>query len=122
MTLSLLSTDMEPVSINGAIAGGVVHDTLANSSSPYLTEFIQPTHTFANSPELDVVIVPGGPGNRDFNGTQPHIDWLREHATLDQIDYLMSICTGASMLARSGNHRGTKRHDQQGGVYMGDVC
>ncbi|KAI1116972.1 class I glutamine amidotransferase-like protein [Nemania sp. NC0429] len=106
MTLSLLSTDMNPVSIDRAIINGVATGMLVNSSSPYFTEYVNPTHTFANAPELDVLLVPGGPGTRNLNATQPHVDWLREHATLDKLDYLMTVCTGASLMARTGNMAG----------------
>ncbi|KAI0163829.1 class I glutamine amidotransferase-like protein [Xylariaceae sp. FL1272] len=106
MTLSLLSIDMQPVSIDRTIVDGVASGSLMNSSSPYFAQFINPTHIYADSPELDMVLVPGGPGTRDLNRTQPIVDWLREYATLDKLEYVMTVCTGTSLIARSGNIAG----------------
>ncbi|KAI1474494.1 hypothetical protein K445DRAFT_316177 [Daldinia sp. EC12] len=106
MTLSLLSTDLQPVSVDRTIIGGIggVGSGMgAVSASPNFTEFILPTHTFDNAPDIDVLFVPGGFGTRNINGTQPHVDWIRSRVEEGpKLDYLMSVCTGASLLARTG--------------------
>lgn len=62
---------------------------------------IVPTHTFetASALDLDVVIVPGGLGTRanDLNST---IDFVR--TVYPSLQYLISTCTGAGILARAG--------------------
>jgi transcriptional regulator GlxA family with amidase domain len=68
------------------------------------------THTFATAPPLDVILVPGGIG--DFavvgdNNTEIE-DFLKER--YGELDYLLSVCTGAVSLARAGllkNRRAT---------------
>ncbi|KAI1206991.1 class I glutamine amidotransferase-like protein [Annulohypoxylon truncatum] len=110
MTLSLISADLAPVSIDRSILNGISGGPLASSASPNFTQFVLPTHTFGTAPPLDVIIVPGGSGVRDINATQPHVDWLR--ARLDDDDdepglsYVMTVCTGASLLARTGRIAG----------------
>lgn len=66
------------------------------------------THTFADAPALDVILVPGGLGTRTLvehhddpeHGSQIIEDFLRRRAS--QADYVVSVCTGAVLLARSG--------------------
>ncbi|KAI8964652.1 class I glutamine amidotransferase-like protein [Daldinia sp. FL1419] len=107
MTLSLLSTDLKPISVDRTIIDGVSSGMGAVSASPNFTEFVLPTHTFDNPPDLDVLFVPGGFGTRNLNATQPHVDWIRSRVEQEpKLDYLMSVCTGASLLARSGKLAG----------------
>ncbi|CAN8106215.1 unnamed protein product [Discula destructiva] len=102
MELSLLSTDMQPVSIDRTVINGSNVGTLATSLSPNFMEFVLPTHTFDNAPEVDVIMIPGGSGTRDLALTQPAVDWLAEHYNDPAVDYVLSVCTGASLLARTG--------------------
>ena len=55
---------------------------------------------------MDVILVPGGAGALNLNGTQPVVDWLRERMDDPELDYMMTICTGASLLARTGKMAG----------------
>jgi transcriptional regulator GlxA family with amidase domain len=57
-------------------------------------------YDFANCPDVQMVLVPGGIGTRREveNGTL--IDFLRTCST--QAELLMSVCTGAGLLARAG--------------------
>ncbi|XXH05338.1 hypothetical protein Hte_011764 [Hypoxylon texense] len=112
MTLSLLSADLAPVSVDRTVVNGVPVGMLGSSASPNFTQLVLPTHALADAPpDLDVVFVPGGAGARDVNGTQPHVDWLRER--MDDKDprrrrlrYVLSVCTGASLVARTGRIAG----------------
>ncbi|KAL3475930.1 DJ-1/PfpI family protein [Aspergillus californicus] len=60
---------------------------------------IAPTHTLDNVPDLDVLIIPGGLGTRSpfINKT---IDWIAE--TYPKVEYLITVCTGSGLAARSG--------------------
>ncbi len=61
---------------------------------------ILPSHTFDAPPDsLDVLIVPGGLGTRapDLNNT---IDFIR--STYPKLQYILSVCTGAELLAKAG--------------------
>jgi putative intracellular protease/amidase len=90
----------------------LIADTLAPVSGYYVPWFtpvkgsyfgsaVVPTHTFANPPDLDVLIVPGGLGTRApvpyLNTT---IDYVR--SAFPKIKYLITVCTGAGIAARAG--------------------
>ncbi len=60
------------------------------------------THTFEDSPALDVIIVPGGLGNlalEQANNTE--IEQFIAHRS-SPAEYILSVCSGAVVLARSG--------------------
>lgn len=66
------------------------------------------THTFKNAPKLDILHVPGGIGNMalDQEGNTSVEDFVAER--YDELDYLLSVCTGAVSLAKSGVLSGKK--------------
>ncbi|PQE32252.1 DJ-1 family protein [Rutstroemia sp. NJR-2017a WRK4] len=105
MTLSLISTTLDPVSVDRTIINGV-YQGMSTWLSQNFTELILPTHTLDNAPDLDVIMVPGGAGTRNINGTQPYVDWLRTRFDDPELSYMMSVCTGASLLARTGKIAG----------------
>jgi putative intracellular protease/amidase len=107
MELTIISDTMEPVSIDRTILNGVVYGMGANSSSPFFAEYIVPTTTLEEAPhDFDVLFVPGGAGTRNLEATQPHVDWLRTRLTEEEPDYLWTVCTGASIAARTGQLAG----------------
>ncbi len=55
---------------------------------------------FENCPHLDLFLVPGGMGTRMEVNNQPMLTWLREREA--RADLVMSVCTGAALLARGG--------------------
>lgn len=66
------------------------------------------THTFSDAPALDVIIVPGGMGNIALiaaNNTEIE-DFIADR--FDKADHVLSVCTGAVTLARSGVLDGRK--------------
>jgi transcriptional regulator GlxA family with amidase domain len=105
MTLSLISTTLDPVSVDRTIINGV-YQGMSTWLSQNFTELILPTHTLDNAPDLDVIMVPGGAGTRNINGTQPYVDWLQTRFDDPELSYMMSVCTGASLLARTGKIAG----------------
>ena len=60
---------------------------------------LNPTHTFETAPDLDVLIVPGGPGMRSPN-LNTTIEWLGQKAK--EVKHVVTICTGAGLAARAG--------------------
>lgn len=61
---------------------------------------IAPTVTFEDCPPLDVICVPGGPGQMKVMGDEEVLGFLRrqgEHAR-----YVTSVCTGSLLLAAAG--------------------
>ena len=55
---------------------------------------------------FDIVFVPGGPGTRQVINDEPMLEWLR--AATDQSEYVMSVCTGSTVLAAAGILEGVK--------------
>jgi transcriptional regulator GlxA family with amidase domain len=55
---------------------------------------------FDDCPHLDLFLVPGGLGTRKQITNQRMLAWLRERAA--SADVVMSVCTGAALLARAG--------------------
>ncbi|PKS08730.1 hypothetical protein jhhlp_004783 [Lomentospora prolificans] len=113
MTLSLLSTDLEPISIDRTIIHGV-YQGQPDRPSPFFTQFILPTHSFDDAPRFDVILVPGGGGTRDFNRTQPHVDFLTTQMQDPELSYMMTVCTGSSLLARTGQIAGKNATTNKG--------
>ncbi|KAI5857383.1 class I glutamine amidotransferase-like protein [Durotheca rogersii] len=108
MTLSLISETLDPISIDRSIIGGQVQGMLASSASPYFSQFVLPTHTLADAPASDVLIIPGGPGTRNLAATQPYVDWIGARVDDPGLAYLMTVCTGTSLLARTGKIAGRR--------------
>jgi len=61
---------------------------------------LQPTTTFADCPQLDVICVPGGFGTDDLVDDQETLDFLRRQAA--GAKYVTSVCTGALVLGAAG--------------------
>src|SRR5687767_11397688 len=61
---------------------------------------VSPTHSFADCPPPDVLVVPGGYGTRREMHNELVIDWIRSQATRAEV--VLSVCTGALLLARAG--------------------
>ncbi|KAL8747621.1 MAG: hypothetical protein Q9190_000512 [Brigantiaea leucoxantha] len=59
---------------------------------------IVPTHTLKDAPALDVLLVPGGLGTR--NPDPALVDYISN--TYPSLKYIISVCTGAGLLARAG--------------------
>ncbi|KAK4164995.1 class I glutamine amidotransferase-like protein, partial [Cladorrhinum sp. PSN259] len=93
LTLSLLARSLDPVTTK----------PIGPTMNPYQSDFwpsITPSHTFAHPPkDLEVLIVPGGPGARSSD-LQPEIDFIRK--AFPRLRYLITICTGAGIAAQSG--------------------
>jgi cyclohexyl-isocyanide hydratase len=71
--------------------------------SPMRSEFgltFTPDVTFTDSPQLDVLFVPGGRGISDAMQSQPLLDFLRRQAAT--ASYVTSVCTGALVLGAAG--------------------
>jgi putative intracellular protease/amidase len=55
---------------------------------------------FADCPRCELLLVPGGMGTRQEVDNPALIDWLRSRAA--EAELVMSVCTGAGLLARAG--------------------
>jgi transcriptional regulator GlxA family with amidase domain len=73
---------------------------------------VQVDHSFDTAPEVDVVIVTGGPGWNQQTHTKPMLEFLRRRAASGET--VASVCTGAMILAAAGlleNRRATTKFE-----------
>lgn len=61
---------------------------------------VQPHHTIADHPPLDILVVPGGRGTRRLQSHRPVLDWIA--AQDRQTELTTSVCTGSLLLAHAG--------------------
>jgi putative intracellular protease/amidase len=109
MTLSIIAKETGPVT-----AAYPPHIMVSGETAIDLGYMLQPklvaTHTFDDAPALDVLLVPGGfgPVTLEQNNDTTIQTFLRYR--FDQLEYLLSVCTGSAILASSGllnGHRAT---------------
>lgn len=67
---------------------------------------ISATIGFADAPPLDLLLVPGGPGQLSLMKHTLLMDFIRNHAQTDR--WVASVCTGALLLAQAGVLRGRR--------------
>jgi cyclohexyl-isocyanide hydratase len=86
-----------------------VIDLVARSLDPVTTDRgmqIVPTVTYASCPPLDVVMVPGGPGQQDLVEDEEAPGFLRQQA--GSAKYVTSVCTASLVLAAAGLLKGKR--------------
>ena len=84
-------------------------DLVARTLEPVTTDRgmqIVPTVTYADCPPLDVVMVPGGPGQQDLMEDEAALDFLRKQAATAK--YVTSVCTGSLVLGAAGLLKGKR--------------
>lgn len=60
-----------------------------------------PDFSIGNAPRFDILIVPGGPGARNREVHNERLTgWIKKEA--GQTELLLSVCTGALLLAKAG--------------------
>jgi transcriptional regulator GlxA family with amidase domain len=77
--------------------------TVAESPGPVVARnglSVNPTYTFADCPKPDILLVPGGRGTRREMNNPIVLDWVR--GQFDGLELLLSVCTGALVLAKAG--------------------
>jgi cyclohexyl-isocyanide hydratase len=80
---------------------------IARTPAPVRSErglTIVPDATIANSPQYDVLFVPGGIGVNAMMEYDPMLDFLRRQA--EDARYITSVCSGALLLGAAGLLRG----------------
>ncbi len=63
-------------------------------------------HTFADSVQFDILLVPGGRGIRQEVNNKTMMNWLVDKSASTK--YLTSVCTGSALLAKSGLLNGVR--------------
>jgi len=91
LTLYMLAETLDPVSTEPNM-------NPANSS---FFPSVLPTHTFANAPPIDVLLVPGGGGMRaPAADIKAHTDFIAK--VFPTVSYFLTVCTGSGLAARAG--------------------
>lgn len=89
-----------PYEVFGTAGFGVV--TLSRDGKPVTTAMglkVTPDASFANAPQFDVLLVPGGDVGEAERDPQV-LSFVRQHATSSH--HVLSVCTGAFILAGAG--------------------
>jgi putative intracellular protease/amidase len=76
--------------------------TVAKTTDPLTTAMgmkVVPSHSFADCPPAEVLIIPGG-GVDTVENDPEAIRWLRDRA--ERAQFVLSVCNGAFILARTG--------------------
>jgi cyclohexyl-isocyanide hydratase len=84
-------------------------ELVAPSREPVTTDRgmqIVPTTTYADCGPLDVVMVPGGPGQQDLMEDEEVLGFLRRQAA--GAKFVTSVCTGSLVLAAAGLLKGRR--------------
>jgi len=91
-----------PAQVLSRVPGAAVQ-LVAREYAPVATDVgftLNPTTTFDDCPQLDVLCVPGGFGIVDQIGDEQTLAFLRRQAT--QARYVTSVCNGALLLGAAG--------------------
>lgn len=96
-TFSFLSRTLDPVSTQ-------VWDSDFNKFNSTFAQSVIPTHTLDDPPPLDVLVIPGGIGTRA--PLDAEVEYIKR--TYPSLQYLISVCTGASLIGRAGVLNGRK--------------
>ena len=67
---------------------------------------LTPDASLAEAPQLDVLHVPGGPGQENLMDDEEVLDWIRRQAAGAKI--VFSVCTGALLCGAAGLLKGRK--------------
>lgn len=97
-----------PLEVFSRVPGAQVH-LLWKDKNPVASDkgfAIVPTTSFAECPALDVICVPGGPGQVDLMDDRETLDFLRRVAPGCQ--WVTSVCTGSLVLGAAGLLKGYK--------------
>lgn len=100
LELSLLGRTLDPVSTKP-------FNPATNKFNSSFFPTVPPTHSYADNPPIDVLVIPGGAAARNPD-LKPEIEYIKK--VFPQLKYLVTICTGAGIAAQSGvldGHRAT---------------
>jgi transcriptional regulator GlxA family with amidase domain len=76
--------------------------TVAETTKPIISQrflSINPQYTIDNCPKPDIVVIPGG-NTLVLLGSSKFMEWVKE--TAKDAEVILSVCTGAFVLARAG--------------------
>jgi transcriptional regulator GlxA family with amidase domain len=92
-----------PLEMFGMLKGSVETAVVAEARGPVTSAQgpeVVAHHAFDDAPRLDLLLVPGGFGTRTEVENPRLLDFLRRRGA--EAEVVMSVCTGAALLARAG--------------------
>ncbi len=94
---------LEVFGMAARITGGITVCTVSKDGTIVRCRYglrVSPDHSFESCPPLDLLVIPGGKGAREHASNDATIlEFVRQHAARAR---LMSVCTGALVLAAAG--------------------
>jgi cyclohexyl-isocyanide hydratase len=111
---SLLFENLDQIDLTGPFEvlsrlPNATHRIYAKSTEPVRDMMglrIMPDATLAEAPQLDILHVPGGPGQQTLMEDEEVLNWLRSQAA--GAKKVLSVCTGALLFGGAGLLRGKK--------------
>jgi putative intracellular protease/amidase len=102
MSLSIIAKETGP--ITSRVPTHRMDESMPLMQSQSLSPQIVATHTFDTAPMLDILLIPGGGGNRVFEQPGAEDFAIEEFvkSRYPQLQFLLSVCTGSATLARAG--------------------
>lgn len=97
-----------PAQVLSQVPDARIH-MVARSKEPVATDAgfaLLPTDTFDECPQLDVICVPGGPGQITAMQNVPTLEFLQRQGSAAR--YVTSVCSGALLLGAAGLLKGYK--------------
>ncbi|MFO0875904.1 MAG: DJ-1/PfpI family protein [Gemmataceae bacterium] len=91
--------------------------TVAEKAGPIRTRgglSVNPHHTIADVATAEVLLVPGGQGTRTEMHNAALIEWIRKVSSTAEL--LLSVCTGALLLAKAGLLHGLEATTHHGAI------
>lgn len=95
-----------PAQVLSRVPGAVIH-MIWKTRDPVATDAgfsINPTDNFATCPDLDVICVPGGIGQRSLMADADVLAFLKRQG--EQARYVTSVCSGSLLLGAAGLLKG----------------
>lgn len=77
--------------------------TVAENSTPVTARnglSVNPNFSFADCPQANILVIPGGYGTRALLNNQIVLGWINEQAV--NAELIMSVCTGSLLLGKAG--------------------
>src|ERR1022692_3919768 len=93
--------------------------TVAEKTAPMVTKgglSVNPHHLLLACPNPDLLLVPGGQGTRKEMHNQTIIDWIKQVSK--KAELIMSVCTGALLLAKAGLLDGLEATTHHGAIEL----
>lgn len=91
--------------------------TVAEKAVPVLARnqlSVNPRYTIADCPQPDILLVPGGFGTRKEMHNEVLLEWITGCA--QQAELMLSVCTGALLLAKAGLLEGLTATTHHGAI------